>query len=668
MFHRSGGAAIEPRASRPTKRDTMRSDIDSSTYDIASCYHAVVDVEDEENGEPLQRPRRRRACLRLLLVASIALLLLISSTWRAVVPPLFSPAIPIGSESVSSIRSVDGWLNYTLTVEAAEWHLPKHNIRFQTRLYNSLLPSPILYARPGDRVRLLLRNALGPDVASPMNDALGRGFRQANTTNLHLHGIYDDAVHDDTFARVGPGQEKLYEYSLHPRSGTTLIYYHPHADGSTTMQSVGGMGGVLVIEDSEQESSMGLPPHRTLVLLLQSLQFDPLKVDFVSAQLRNGGSSTMDARLVNEGGCTGSVLLVNGDDSERREAVPAGGWLRLKLVNAVIGSGGSLLLGFDGRNSAAGDGEGGSEGGSDVGDGGDGDAGAACTVAVLAYDGVFLTSPRIQPAVMLPPGGRVEVMVGCSSPGEHSFGTLPPGEFGGTMNGAHTVVVLEVVPTSGMDAAAAAAAMEPLPSTLPGPPSYYRTLLDGEGTEDGKQGREPSAAAAAAVGPADRRLIEFADPQGDNVVNGRPYNLSRPDFTLVRGQTAEWRLVAAEAPGTALKLHPYHQHMTHFQIVAIDWRESDAADATTDSEGGSAAAGRSDSSVVPPTLTPSTFASIGDWRDTIPLYATVSYTIRFVAPFAGLMMVHCHIQKHAENGMMAIALIREPIKQSGGGA
>ena len=140
-------------------------------------------------------------------------------------PPLFFPAIPIGSESVSSIRSVDGWLNYTLTVEAAEWHLPKHNIRFQTRLYNSLLPSPILYARPGDRVRLLLRNALGPDVASPMNDALGRGFRQANTTNLHLHGIYDDAVHDDTFARVGPGQEKLYEYSLHPRSGTTLIYY-----------------------------------------------------------------------------------------------------------------------------------------------------------------------------------------------------------------------------------------------------------------------------------------------------------------------------------------------------------------------------------------------------------------------------------------------------------
>ena len=127
--------------------------------------------------------------------------------------------------------------------------MPKHNIRFQTRLYNSLLPSPILYARPGDRVRLLLRNALGPDVASPMNDALGRGFRQANTTNLHLHGIYDDAVHDDTFARVGPGQEKLYEYSLHPRSGTTLIYYHPHADGSTTMQSVGGMGGVLVIED-----------------------------------------------------------------------------------------------------------------------------------------------------------------------------------------------------------------------------------------------------------------------------------------------------------------------------------------------------------------------------------------------------------------------------------
>ena len=31
----------------------------------------------------------------------------------------------------------------------------------------------------------------------------------------------------------------------------------------------------------------------------------------------------------------------------------------------------------------------------------------------------------------------------------------------------------------------------------------------------------------------------------------------------------EWRLTGAEAPGTGTKTHPYHQHMTHFQVVDV---------------------------------------------------------------------------------------------------
>ena len=64
----------------------------------------------------------------------------------------------------------------------------------------------VLWAAPGDRVRLTIRNQLGADLPAP-DHALG--FRQANTTNLHLHGVYDDAVHDNTFARVHPGARSL---------------------------------------------------------------------------------------------------------------------------------------------------------------------------------------------------------------------------------------------------------------------------------------------------------------------------------------------------------------------------------------------------------------------------------------------------------------------------
>ena len=153
------------------------------------------------------------------------------------------------------MRAVRGWLNHTLTVDAGVWHLPR-GISFHTRLYNGVAPSQVLWAAPGDRVRLTVRNRLGADLPAA-DHALG--FRQANTTNLHLHGIYDDAVHDDTFARIHPGGKRTYEYLLTKASGSSLIYYHPHADGATALQSFGGMGGALVIEDAAQEAKLGLP-------------------------------------------------------------------------------------------------------------------------------------------------------------------------------------------------------------------------------------------------------------------------------------------------------------------------------------------------------------------------------------------------------------------------
>ena len=73
--------------------------------------------------------------------------------------------------------------------------------------------------------------------------------------------------------------------------------------------------------------------------------------------------------------------------------------------------------------------------------------------------------------------------------------------------------------------------------------------------------------------------------------NPNPNQVSRDDFVLKLGSVVEWYLVSAEEPLDARKFHPYHQHMSHFQVVAV----SGAA------EGG------------PP------LAAVGDWRDTLPL-------------------------------------------------
>ena len=61
--------------------------------------------------------------------------------------------------------------------------------------------------------------------------------------------------------------------------------YHPHADGSTSLQSLGGMGGALVVTDAAQESNIALPAVGVRVLLVQALNFDASSPDYVLSQV-----------------------------------------------------------------------------------------------------------------------------------------------------------------------------------------------------------------------------------------------------------------------------------------------------------------------------------------------------------------------------------------------
>jgi len=167
-------------------------------------------------------------------------------------------------------HSIDGWLNVTLKIEPMTFTLPSHGVSFQTRSYNGLFPGPPLRVVPGDRVRITLENALEGGEGHPNCSAPDSTYRAANASNLHIHGIFDSAVHDDTFACVNPGMTKEYSYTINPRSGTSLLFYHPHFDGSSGMQLYGGMAGVFDIVDPVQEKKYGLDTLRNVTLLLQA--------------------------------------------------------------------------------------------------------------------------------------------------------------------------------------------------------------------------------------------------------------------------------------------------------------------------------------------------------------------------------------------------------------
>ena len=85
------------------------------------------------------------------------------------------------------------------------------------------------------------------------------------------------------------------------------------------------------------------------------------------------------------------------------------------------------------------------------------------------------------------------------------------------------------------------------------------------------------------------------------------YNKTAP-VKMQPGDVEEWELSGGEGPGL-MHPHPYHHHMTHFQVVRV----------------GGVAGGEAGVGVVPGA---GLFGSVGDYRDTVVLYATLNYTVR----------------------------------------
>lgn len=164
------------------------------------------------------------------------------------------------------VESVDGWLNVTLRVDMTTWSIPFRGISFQTRAYNGTVPGPHLRVSPGDKVRVLVQNRLGANPAGhdchAPDSILGRG---PNSTNLHLHGIYDSPLHDNTFLCISPHEDQLYEYTIDARAGTSSLFYHPHFDGSSGMQLYGGMYGAFEVIDKQQEAMFDFVETRTML-------------------------------------------------------------------------------------------------------------------------------------------------------------------------------------------------------------------------------------------------------------------------------------------------------------------------------------------------------------------------------------------------------------------
>ncbi len=129
----------------------------------------------------------------------------------------------------------------------------------------------------GDKNRVveLPRSYLGPIIKAHRGEKIRIRFTNSipEPSIVHWHGLHVPAVMDGHPRYVVPqGESYLYEFEVKNRAGT--YWYHPHPHGRTGPQVYGGLAGLFLVSDA-QEQSLGLPDGEYDVpLVIQDRAFD----------------------------------------------------------------------------------------------------------------------------------------------------------------------------------------------------------------------------------------------------------------------------------------------------------------------------------------------------------------------------------------------------------
>jgi blue copper oxidase len=219
--------------------------------------------------------------------------------------------------------------------------------------YSAPILGPVLRFRRGDRVEMIVQNAI---------DA---------PTTVHWHGLLVPGDADG-----GPQQRidprATWRPTLTVDQPAATLWYHPHPHHDTARQIYMGLAGLIVVDDG---NDLSLPHHYGV---------DDLPLIIQDRGLGDDGALTYDVDQLDQVyGVRGDVVIVNGAIAPTAR-VPAG-WVRLRLLNAANARNFELRFG-DGR-----------------------------TFYVIASDGGFLARPVPMSGLRISPAERFEVLVDFSN-------------------------------------------------------------------------------------------------------------------------------------------------------------------------------------------------------------------------------------------------------------
>ena len=322
----------------------------------------------------------------------------------------------------------DGRPQGPYTLRAAMQSVQIGDVEANIRTFGSI-PGPVLYTRPGDRLRITLINDL-PDVEDPVFDPgqvhginTPHGF---NDINLHTHGFQASPKDpgDNVLITIKPGQQHEYIHDLPADHPAGFHWYHPHKHGSAAIQFLTGMAGAIIVEGG-LDFVPEIAAAEDKILVIQEIR---LGADSEVSQFFDALAGINDF----------TFHTVNGEVAPTYTMSP-GEVQRWRILNANARD--FLDLTLDGH-----------------------------AFFVLSNDGITLSAPQQVSELLLAPGQRVEVLVMGGDVGTYNLvANAYSSGFVGILQ-AKTLATLEI---------AGAAKSMALPSSLP-TSSRMRTIGDGE--------------------------------------------------------------------------------------------------------------------------------------------------------------------------------------------